>query len=462
MSKATPRKSKHRNHPSHSGPRQIAASDYESDATHYMEAREPRGMPHLPSRSNTDLNLSVLRRHLADVRSILSIAANAVVYTFSEATQGWDKHGVEGTMFVCEQEPIVTATGQALPRVCVFVLNRRGLDNLVVDLVRVSDCEMADELMVFRLEDDGDSDGSGSDEGNNGGIGGNGSTEKRGVIGIWIHADEDDTRDINTTIIRGAWQQARLALHSLMETAAAEAEQAAEQTDADDGGALADSQEDIRENASPVGKRPSAQAAQAMDEKPDAISQLVQSHLATISAFRQSLDEQDFGELSPKIKARIDKHESWLVNAEQHRDSVLDDHVVEPWELVVQRAGKLHVVVTGPASDDRVELEAKDEKEAEYIMGDEFLGFLSEYCQGFADMEKSMVRLMQLSVALERERAELSQPPEVTVQTHIRLLKQYNEMKDIGQQLIGLVAENKGVPIRALYEGGDYSVSAED
>lgn len=256
MSKATPRKSRqHRNPPNHSGPRQIAASDYESDATHYMEARELPRMPHLPSRSNTDLNLSVLRRHLADARSILSIAANAVVYTFSEATKGWDKHGVEGTMFVCEQEPIVTATGQALPRVCVFVLNRRGLDNLVVDLVRVSDCEMADELMVFRLEDDGDSDGSGSDEGNNGGIGGNGSTEKRGVIGLWIHADEDDTREINTTIIRGAWQQARLALHSLMEAAAAEAEQAAEQTDADDGGALADSQEDMRDSASPVGKR---------------------------------------------------------------------------------------------------------------------------------------------------------------------------------------------------------------
>ncbi|KAK0652644.1 hypothetical protein B0T16DRAFT_406560 [Cercophora newfieldiana] len=239
MSKSTPRKSRHRHNASNGGPmtggpsngggpRQIAASDYESDAAHYMEARDVPRLAHLPTRTNTDLNISVLRRYLPGIRSILSIAANAVVYTFSEAGQSWEKHGVAGTMFVCEQQPKVTASGQALPRVSVFVLNRLGLDNLMVDLVRVSDCEMADELIIFRLEDDDASDSNGE-----------GSTGKE-VIGIWIHADEDDTREANTAIIRGAWQQARLALNTLIEAAAAEAEQLADQTDADDGGALAD------------------------------------------------------------------------------------------------------------------------------------------------------------------------------------------------------------------------------
>jgi hypothetical protein len=32
-------------------------------------------------------------------------------------------------------------------------------------------------------------------------------------------------------------------------------------------------------------------------------------------------------------------------------------------------------------------------------------------------------------------------------------------MKDIGQQLIGLVAENRGVPVRTLYEQGEFGVS---
>ena len=55
-----------------------------------------------------------------------------------------------------------------------------------------------------------------------------------------------------------------------------------------------------------------------------------------------------------------------------------------------------------------------------------------------------------------------SQPAELTVQAHINLLREYNDMKDVGQQLIGLIAENRGVPIGTLYESGEYGVKAED
>ncbi|KAM7202593.1 Swi5 domain containing protein [Naviculisporaceae sp. PSN 640] len=55
-----------------------------------------------------------------------------------------------------------------------------------------------------------------------------------------------------------------------------------------------------------------------------------------------------------------------------------------------------------------------------------------------------------------------AQSPEEIVQKHIRLLKEYNDMKDIGQQMIGLVAENRGVPIGSLYESGEYGVTADD
>ena len=248
MSRSTPRKSRHRNQPSSSGPRQIPASDHESDAAHYMEARDA---PRPAHRTNTDLNMSVLRRYLPGIRSILSIAANAVVYTFSETTQEWDKSGMDGTMFVCDQEPIVTATGQTLPRVCVFVLNRNRLDNLVVDLLRVNICERQAELIIFRMEDDGQSGGEGPAGGE--------------VIGIWIHADEHDTRETNSAIIRSSWQEARVALNAVVEAAAsaaaaaaaeaAEAELAAEQTDADDGGALADAHSEVPETSGPSGGR---------------------------------------------------------------------------------------------------------------------------------------------------------------------------------------------------------------
>ncbi len=56
----------------------------------------------------------------------------------------------------------------------------------------------------------------------------------------------------------------------------------------------------------------------------------------------------------------------------------------------------------------------------------------------------------------------LSQPAEETVQQHIRLLREYNDLKDVGQQLIGLVAENRGVPVGRFYEDGQYSVTADD
>lgn len=53
-------------------------------------------------------------------------------------------------------------------------------------------------------------------------------------------------------------------------------------------------------------------------------------------------------------------------------------------------------------------------------------------------------------------------PPDVTVQEHIRLLRQYNEMKDVGQQLIGLIAENRGVAIASLYEDEEFGVRGTD
>jgi hypothetical protein len=54
------------------------------------------------------------------------------------------------------------------------------------------------------------------------------------------------------------------------------------------------------------------------------------------------------------------------------------------------------------------------------------------------------------------------QAPEKTVQDHIRLLKEYNDIKDIGQQLIGLIAENREVPIGSLYADGRFGIGPED
>ncbi|SPQ21398.1 aa06b6fb-63bc-4d27-b4f5-f89fa55f5b9b [Thermothielavioides terrestris] len=208
MSRPTPRKSRHRRQASSTGPRQVAVSDYDSDAAQFSDSRNPPPPP--PPRDNTELSLRVLRRYRPSIRSILAIASNAVAYNFLESTQGWEKHGAEGTMFVCEEEPIVAPTGHTLPRVCVFVLDRRSMDNLVIDLLRVTDCEVVGELIVFRFEDDSAGTGNVGDEA---------QTEKK-IIGFWIYSDEDNTREVYASLILSAWQQGRHALDAYMQAAA--------------------------------------------------------------------------------------------------------------------------------------------------------------------------------------------------------------------------------------------------
>jgi len=189
----------------------------------------------MPHRTNTELNLSVLQRYLPNIRFIISIAANAVVYAFTPATQNWEKSGVEGTLFVCEQEPVVVGS-EVLPRACVFVLNRKGLGNVIVDLAQVSECEVASELLIFKMEDgpagseeedvdeeEDDEEGEEDDEG------GEEDEEKEAVeddakvIGLWIHADRDDTQQMNASIVQEAWRKIRASLDAMAGTPAANA-----------------------------------------------------------------------------------------------------------------------------------------------------------------------------------------------------------------------------------------------
>lgn len=200
MSRATPRKSRHRHGGSGGGgggggaKATAVATDYESDAAQYMEARAdaPQVLP--SNRTNTEINLKVLQRYLPSIQSIASIAANAVVYTFDPATNAWDKAGVEGTMFVCDQEPLSLAGSSSLPRSCVFVLNRRALENVVIDLAVVNHYEMSAEFLMFRLEQP---------------AAGPGEQPPDKVLGLWIHADQDDTRQSNASIIEDRWKRVR-------------------------------------------------------------------------------------------------------------------------------------------------------------------------------------------------------------------------------------------------------------
>lgn len=211
MSRPPPGKACHREQASGSGPRASATSDYDSDAAQYLAMREPAAdstepqqgqqgqhqplqflPPPPPPRDNNDLNARVLRRYVPGLRSILAVAANAVVYKYSAASGEWDKTGTEGTMFVCELEPVPGDEARPpRPQSAVFILNRHGLENFRLDLGRVRDCEDTDRLVILGL-----------DAGENGPV-------DREVFGLWIHADKEETRVVNVDMIKTAWQQCR-------------------------------------------------------------------------------------------------------------------------------------------------------------------------------------------------------------------------------------------------------------
>jgi hypothetical protein len=189
MSSSTPRKRRNNQHNSHQRTRsqhlaaQAAAaanqvtSDYESDTASYIAAHPPVPPAALAQRSNTELNLSVLRRYLLDIVDIQSIAANAVVYTLDATAGSWEKANVEGTLFVCRlRDP---------ERACVFILNRKATDNLTLHLRDVKEIELKDPLLMIAMEDDSH------------------------VWGLFIHADVDSTRVGNAELIQSLWRKDR-------------------------------------------------------------------------------------------------------------------------------------------------------------------------------------------------------------------------------------------------------------
>jgi len=51
-------------------------------------------------------------------------------------------------------------------------------------------------------------------------------------------------------------------------------------------------------------------------------------------------------------------------------------------------------------------------------------------------------------------------PAAETVKKHIKLLHDYNDIRDVGQGLVGMIADNRGVRIGELY--GEFGVGLKD
>ena len=124
----------------------LQPSDYESDLNNISDA-----IPPPPSRTDHELNISVLKRHDNSVVSLEYVTPYAVVYVFSPTTQQWEKSGIEGTAFVCG----LTPNDESVYRYAVIVLNRRGLENFSIELRSTNDVEITEEYVILQSERDG-------------------------------------------------------------------------------------------------------------------------------------------------------------------------------------------------------------------------------------------------------------------------------------------------------------------
>ncbi|KAF2744442.1 PH domain-like protein [Sporormia fimetaria CBS 119925] len=104
---------------------------YETDDTQTQLPGAATAGPAIPGCTTdklTELNNKVLRRHYPEVRTIRHITKFAKLYVMKEGSEVWDTApdgGVEGSLFVCELEPLPTCT----ERFALVILNRRGLNN---------------------------------------------------------------------------------------------------------------------------------------------------------------------------------------------------------------------------------------------------------------------------------------------------------------------------------------------
>ena len=151
---------------------QPAQSDYDTDTANVTDALPPSMAPP-PARTNTELNLLVLKRYVPSIERIISIAPFAVVYLFSPETQQWEKSGVEGTLFVCQ------LSGGDYPRYNVVILNRKSMENFITELVSGEDIEITEEYVILQV------------------MGEDGSPN---IYGLWIFSEEDDEPSIREVV----------------------------------------------------------------------------------------------------------------------------------------------------------------------------------------------------------------------------------------------------------------------
>ncbi|KAG4431933.1 hypothetical protein IFR05_012578 [Cadophora sp. M221] len=180
MPPKTPRKARRQN-PQNSQALAVQASDYDTEVLEVATAT-------VPTRSPAEINFIVIRRYVPSLESIICYAPSAQLYTM-QSTGTWEKEsGVEGTLFVCQLTPSPVTGGG---RHCIVVLNRKGLENLIVESGEIQHVEIgADSFLMLGFKPRAQS-----------------HEEDMKVLGLFIHAESPPKEEI-CQIIKEHWEEA--------------------------------------------------------------------------------------------------------------------------------------------------------------------------------------------------------------------------------------------------------------
>lgn len=163
-----------------------------------------------------------------------------------------------------------------------------------------------------------------------------------------------------------------------------------------------------------------------------------------------------------KERIQVDSAGS-AIDQQEHSSAALPPPP-DVWGPVIAEAHASHeehkVSITGPGPDDHFQVPVGNTDDASRTIA--FVAGVDAACRIMKDMYNHCVLVIKKRQELEEGQSRLGQPAESTVSEHIKLLRQYNKVKDVGQQLIGLNADNRGVPVGSLYSDEHYGVGPKD
>lgn len=180
---------------------------------------------------------------------------------------------------------------------------------------------------------------------------------------------------------------------------------------------------------------------------------------------REVSDGHGFGGLLEAVSAHLDRFEREIrcartLDIDQPWPTPLPADLLGPVRASIKSLDAKTVDINGPGVNERFKVVLSNPGEAMQTV--RYVAGIHAACQRLKEIRACFLQLVQIRQEVDQEQKHLKQPAETTVNDHIRLLGQYNKTKDVGQQLIGLIAENRGVPIGSLYADQEYGIGPDD